>query len=142
MRCAADCAPGATPLPDAIPERWDKGRPLDPDTRALLRCPRCAGPARPHVLWFDEYYDEAHFRWDSSLQAATAADVLVVVGTSGATDLPLQVAAVAARRGVPIVAINVDESPFTELARATGGAVLLGTAGEHVPALAERIRTL
>ena len=37
-----------------------------------------------HVLWFDECYDEQHFYFESSLQAAAAADLLLIVGTSGA----------------------------------------------------------
>jgi NAD-dependent deacetylase len=139
MRCADDCVPGTIPIPDEVPEPWDKGRPLDPETESLLRCPRCGGRARPHVLWFDEYYDEAHFRWESSLAAAARADLLVIVGTSGATNLPLQVAALAARRSVPIVAVNVDASPFTELAEGTGGIWLRGTAGQHVPRITEWI---
>ena len=32
------------------------------DVRDLLECPECGFATRPHVLWFDEFYDEANYR--------------------------------------------------------------------------------
>jgi NAD-dependent deacetylase len=137
MRCAQECSAELLPLPEEIDERWDKGRPLRPGERQRLVCPRCGARTRPHVLWFDEYYDEPRFRFESSLSAAQRASMLIVVGTAGTTNLPLQIAALAARRGIPLVAINLHPSPFTELAETVErGHVLEGEAGTWVPALA------
>ena len=53
----------------------------------------------------------------------------------------LKVVEIAARRKIPLVCINADPSPFTELTESLDdGLVLLGTAGEHVPRIVERLR--
>ena len=45
---------------------------------------------RPHVLWFDESYDEHLFKFQSSLKEVEETDMLIVVGTTGTTNLPYQ----------------------------------------------------
>ncbi len=143
MRCAAECRPAAFPVPEGIPAVWERERRVGGDERALLVCPRCAGPARPHVLWFDESYDEVHFKFESSIRAAGAAALLVVVGTSGSTNLPMQMAAIVARRGAPLLVLNPEPSPFSELAeRDPEGLFVEGTAGALVPPVAERLARL
>ncbi len=142
MRCARGCTRELFPIPAAVGDTWEKGRLPGERERALLCCLRCGGPARPHVLWFDEHYDEAWFRLESSLRAAAATDLLVVVGTSGATTLPARMCAVVADRGVPTVVIDPESTPFSELAaRSPAGLFLRGTACALVPPLAARIRT-
>ncbi len=139
LRCE-DEHPAIRLIPDAIDLAWSKDRRLSAPEIATLRC--CRGQwSRPHVLWFDESYDEPLFRFESSLRAAIEAAMLVVVGTSGATNLPTQVVEIAARRKIPLVCINADPSPFTELTESLEkGLVLLGTAGEHMPRVVEAIR--
>lgn len=130
--------PHIVPLPDAIPVAWARDRALDDAERALLTVD--GHPARPHVLWFDETYDEAHFRFDSSLEAAARTPLLFVVGTAGTTNLPLHIGAIAARRGAPAIVVNAEPNPFSEAVERSGvGVFLRGTAGELVPALAERL---
>ena len=87
------------------------------------------------MLWFDEYYDEARYRWQSSVQAADATDVLLVVGTSGATNLPLTMAQQALNSGARIVDINPQHNVFSTLAERSGGVHMAGAAGEHLPGL-------
>jgi NAD-dependent deacetylase len=138
MRCATECGAPITRLPELGPK--GKGEGLRDDERAQLRCPVCGGLGRPHVLWFDEYYDEEHFRFQSSLRAAVAATVLVVVGTSGATNLPMQVGQAALEAGATIVDINPEPNPFSSLAsRADRGFFLQGPASVYLPLLAETI---
>ncbi len=140
MRCANDCTTAMVPLPDGVDMSWSKGRELGERERELLRCPSCSGLARPHVLWFDECYDEERFRFESSLQAAASASMLVVVGTAGQTNLPIQVGAMVARRGAPMVVVNPEPSPFTDFAQQNPlGAYLQGTAGQWIPTLLERV---
>jgi NAD-dependent deacetylase len=79
------------PLPKGLGERWEKGRAIGPEQRRLLLCPHDQSPARPHVLWFDESYDEERYRWDSTLSALDRATLVLVIGTSGATNLPSMV---------------------------------------------------
>jgi NAD-dependent deacetylase len=139
LRWPAPEGPNIAPIPDSIGERG-KDDPFTEGDRALL-CGPGGEPARPHVLWFDEYYDEARFRAQTSMAAAARADLLVVVGTAGATNLPLQIAAVAVRRKIPILDVNPDaDNPFAEAsARVPGGASIRGAAAEVLPAIAKAL---
>ena len=133
MRCAADCSLDRWLLPEGVP-LLGKGEPVSESARALLRCPRCGGMARPHVLWFDESYDEPRFFLDTARRLAARASLLVVVGTSAQTNLPWQVVTLAARAGATIVDINVEDNPFGDIAAESGGAVR-GSAAQVLPAL-------
>jgi len=136
MRCARECAPALVPVPAGVAVDWGRERRLGAAEQALLRCAVCGGRARPHVLWFDESYDEERFRFDSAVRAASEAALLVVVGSSGSTSLPLQMASIVARRGAPLVVLDPAPSPFSALAeRGENGAVAAGTAGALVPPL-------
>lgn len=138
LRCARACTSELTPIPDAIAPKT-KDDPLPEHELALLRCPKCGGRARPHVLWFDEYYDEELFKAESAMAAAADAALLVVVGTAGATNLPQQIARRVARAGRPIIDINTDDNPFAELAASTGGHALRGSACALLPELAAAV---
>ncbi|HYQ81897.1 MAG TPA: Sir2 family NAD-dependent protein deacetylase, partial [Anaeromyxobacteraceae bacterium] len=74
VRCAADCGAGRLPLPEFSDRSGND--PFTDEDRRRLACPRCGGWLRPHVLWFDEYYDEPHYRMESALCAAARADLL------------------------------------------------------------------
>jgi NAD-dependent deacetylase len=137
VRCVEGCA-GLLPLepllahfPDVAPEQ------LAPrELPAAFHCSNCQSPLRPHVLWFDEYYDEPLFRLDSTRSAAKTAALLVVIGTTGATNLPLQVGELAVRADAPLVVINPEPNPFSELVKhVSAGVFLEGKAGEWVPDL-------
>jgi len=105
-----------------------------------LRCARCNAPTRPHVLLFDEYYDEELYRADSSLRAAAKAAVVVTIGTSGATNLPHQVVATALRAGAAVIDINPTANPFSEIAeRAPRGMWLRGPSDEILPELGKAL---
>ena len=63
-----------------------------------------------------------------------------MIGTTGSTNLPLQIGEMFARRGCPIIVINPEPNPFTEFAAScAGGLFLEGTAGEHLPRLLGRL---
>ena len=129
MRCAGSSHDEPVPLPALPPPR----APLPEDVRSALTCPRCGGWMRPHVLWFDEYYDERFYRSESALRAAAEAELLIVVGTTGSTTLPVQIAYICESRGVPIIDVNPEENPFGEMARAGGGVVIRETATSALP---------
>ena len=101
MRCAEDCTLDIYPIPEQTP---------------LPSCPRCGGMARPHVLWFDESYDEPRFFLDTSRRLAARAALLVVAGTSAQTNLPWQVVTLALRAGATVIDVNVEDNPFGEIA--------------------------
>ena len=137
MRCFDECTAALFPVP--LDDAWEKDRKVGDEERRVLVCAHCGGRTRPHVLWFDESYDEARFRFESSLRAAASCETLVVVGTSGATNLPTQMCALAARSGAKLLVVGPEETPFSDLALGTGGTFLRGTAVEHVPGLCARL---
>ncbi len=140
VRCANDCNDDVQLLAEPLRRRRERPE-LSGDEWDLLRCTRCRGWLRPHVLWFDEFYDEEHFRFESSVQAAAATDLLVIVGTSGATTLPNHVASIVSQKGGTILDINIEESAFTPLARASrDGAFVQASAAKALPALARLLR--
>lgn len=138
VRCADACGAPVGTTPDFGPD-WPRGRSLDATERAALHCATCGAWLRPHVLWFDETYDEERYRWDSTLAAARDAALLLVVGTSGATTLPILMAETAFERGTVLVDVNPDDNPFGRLARASGGICLRGSAVALLPAVVEAL---
>ncbi len=140
MRCSRECLPAPVPMPESLDVAWEKGRALAGRELEELKCPSCGALGRPHVLWFDESYDAVNFRFQSSIDAAGRAALVIVVGTTGATSLPMQIGTVAAQRGVPMLVVNPEPNPFSALVERTGhGAFLPGTAGQWVPELADAL---
>jgi NAD-dependent deacetylase len=137
MRCAADCTLERRPIPEEVGDPG-RGGEVPAAWRARLVCPRCGGIARPHVLWFDECYDEPRFHLDTVRSLARRASLLVIVGTSASTNLPWQVVELAYRAGARVVDVNVEDNPFGEIAARSGG-VVRGPAASALPALAEHI---
>ena len=139
MRCADACSTRTWAVPAAL-RTFSKGDSIQPDDAPHLRCPTCGGWARPHVLWFDECYDERWFRFDSTMRAAAAAEVLVIVGGSGSTNLPIQMATNALNTGALVVELNVAESGFTPYAEASDGGLVTGPSGTTLPQLLAALR--
>ena len=136
-RCQAACGFGIQPLPEGLKAKG-KGDALEEEEISLLACPRCGSTLRPHVLWFDESYDEIHYHFQSSLEAANQTDLLITVGTSGATNLPQQVAWLVYQNGGTIIDINLEQNPFSELAeQSPGGAFIQGASAIVLPEMAE-----
>jgi NAD-dependent deacetylase len=138
MRCAGSHGDQIVEIPGDVPGLAPED-PLPEPARALLRCARCEGWARPHVLWFDEYYDEELYRFESSLRAAASAALLVTVGTSGNTNLPNQMVAAARRAGALLVDINPEDNPFGRTALAAGGICMQGASSAELPRLVEAL---
>jgi NAD-dependent deacetylase len=133
VRCSSACTPALRPLPAAAPPKAT-GENLTADEVAHLRCPNCGAWLRPHVLWFDECYDEAYFHFETVLTLARRTDLLLIVGTSGATNLPAQVATTVARRGATLIDINIEPDPFSRLAEfSPGGGFIRAPSGQALP---------
>ncbi len=114
-RCAESCSFNIDPIPKAIQPKGKDDR-ITRTEWQLLHCQNCGGLMRPHVLWFDEMYDERYYRLESTLEAARNTSLLIVAGTSGATNLPNQVVGEVYRHGGIIIDINIDTNPFGILA--------------------------
>lgn len=139
MRCAHACSASLWPIPDSIGE-VEKDTALDEAQIEALRCPDCGARARPHVLWFDESYDELRFRFNSALDAAQRASFILVVGTSASTNLPWHVVQIGAHSGAVLIDVNVADNAFAEVARAAAhGFALRGAAADIVPGLVAQL---
>lgn len=135
-RCGGDCAPDLLPLPDELKRRRNDSS-FSKVELHLLHCPGCGDWLRPHVLWFDEYYDEQHFRFDSSITRANDTDLLIIVGTAGATTLPNIIASTVFNSGKTIIDIDIEENPFSSLAgQSNHGSYIRGNSAQILPELA------
>lgn len=123
FRCSRECRPARHLIQeDAIPS-----------------CPFCGAMGRPHVLWFDECYNEENYFYESSRAAARQASALISIGTSGQTNLPNQMAQLALTAGALLIDINPDRNPFSDLALSRGGQWLKGSASEGLQKLLKQL---
>jgi NAD-dependent deacetylase len=138
MRSVDDWDTEIFPLPRELGDHWERGRAVGAEQRALLVCPHNERPARPHVLWFDESYDEQRFRFQSTLAAVERATLVIVVGTSGNTNLPSMIVHRTAECGTPLLVVNREPSPFSAMAeKLERGYFVRGPAGELLPPLVD-----
>ncbi len=140
VRCAGECSEDVYIIPDGLKGK-EKGEDLSKEEKELLVCEDCGGMIRPHVLWFDETYNEVYYRFQSSLAAASQTDLLIIVGTSGATNLPNQVAWQVYHNSGTILDINIEENPFSKLAIKSGnGAFIKGPSAEILPEIVDALK--
>ena len=138
MRCAKRCSSTLFPMPKLSAKT--KGSSLTEEEKALLRCPRCDAWSRPHVLWFDEYYEEELYHLESALEAARRSDLLLTVGTSGGTNLPNMIAREMIRRGAALIDINPEDNPFAARAKvARNGHWENSTSSAALPAIVQAL---
>lgn len=104
--------------------------PIDASSHETLpRCPVCSALLRPHVVWFGEGLDPDVL--DGAFQAARAADVCLVVGTSAVVQPAASLPLVTLERGGDLVEVNPDPTPLTSRAAFP----LQGPSGEILPEL-------
>ena len=138
-RCSHGCPPAIRPLPAALAVDRTKESSLTEAELGALRCD-CGDWLRPHVLWFDESYDEPRYRYVSALRAAETAAALIVVGTSGATTLPARMCEMVAARGAPLLVVDPEPTVFSALAAESArGQFLRGSASAVLPSLIEEL---
>jgi NAD-dependent deacetylase len=94
-------------------------------------CPACGGWLRPHVLWFDETYDEPNYRFTSALETAQRTQLLITVGTAGATTLPNHIVNLVTRNGGLMFDINVADNPFARAAKQSDRGIFIQRASSE-----------
>lgn len=140
VRCFDSCRQKIYSMPPEI-TGLTRREPLPEEQWRRLQCPDCGALLRPHVLWFDEAYNEAYYRFESSLAAARKTTLLIVVGTSGATNLPNQVVAEVYHHGGIIIDINIEDNPFGRLARNYDrGLAVRQPSGSFLPLVTRKIK--
>lgn len=100
--------------PEAVLPDREAG--LTDEIWALLVNPRTGHRCRPHILWFDEFYEEHLYRSDTAVRWGRRAGAVVVIGTSGAARMPWLVAQAGMAAGCPLIDVNPEDNPFRELA--------------------------
>ncbi len=137
MRCLKECSIDVYSIPDEVKGKAREDSFTEYD-RKYLKCPKCGSMSRPHILLFDESYNEHHYHFSSALEAAQATDLLVIVGTAGATNLPNQVAMSVYQEGGVIIDINIEENTFSDMALRSGrGFFIQEPSGSALPEIFE-----
>jgi NAD-dependent deacetylase len=136
MRCSIECSDELFTLPEKC-AKINESDEFD-SIRHVLICPDCGSMSRPHVLWFDECYDEVHYRADSAVRAAQKSDLLVVAGTTLMTNLPLMIMEHFYYHNKPIINIDIEEGNASEIAKASvGGGFIQSSSTDALPRLVE-----
>ena len=115
MRCGDDCTTDLYAFPLNIKLKDRKKDQLTPEEIEILKCPKCGEDLRPHVLWFDEYYDEKFFKKDTVLRISKETGILFILGTSGETTLPQLIAKNVLSKNGMVVDINITDGFFSRL---------------------------
>ena len=112
---------------NVVVEKWEETGDAPP------RCPRCGGPLRPDVVWFNENLPEDAI--EKSITASRNCDVFLSIGTSSqvypAASLPFE----ALNAGATVVEINPDSTPLTPKA----DFALRGASGVILPELVDSV---
>ena len=125
MRCGDECSSELYPFPKEIQLNERKKDQLTEAEIVALKCPKCGEDLRPHVLWFDEYYDEKFFKKDTVLRISKETGILFILGTSGETTLPQVIAKNVLAKSGMVVEINITDSYFSELLKGKRNGVII-----------------
>jgi NAD-dependent deacetylase len=106
---------------------WVEGGAADP------RCPVCDGIVKTATVMFGEALPMRE--WSTALVMASAAEAVLVVGSTLGVYPAAEIALEPARRGVPMVIVNLGRTDHDHLARVK----VDGMAGEILPRLVSRI---
>jgi NAD-dependent deacetylase len=110
------------------PWRSESTAPIDATSRETLpTCADCGALARPDIVWFGEALEPANI--ERAFAAAEAADVCLVVGTSGVVHPAASLAAVTHQGGGAVIEVNPVQTPITAIADVS----IRGTAVGAVP---------
>lgn len=140
MRCRYECTDNLYKLPfEKINlDKMDEMR--ESELFAVLKCTRCGELTRPHILWFDEMYNEEWYCFESSLAHAQKTDLLIVVGTMGTTNLPSQIVSTVLSHGAKVIDINIEKNGLTHLIESSGqGLYIEGHSGKVLPEISKYI---
>ena len=85
-----------------------------PPGEDLPRCPICGSLLRPDVVWFGEPLPERELR--EAFFEASKADVILVIGTSGAVDPAGLIPLYAKELGAKLVNVNPEPNRYTGIA--------------------------
>jgi NAD-dependent SIR2 family protein deacetylase len=79
--------------------------PILDDGKTVL-CPKCETPLRPHIMFFDETYEESINRCDTIRQFVKEAEAVLVIGTALQTGLSSEIVSNSLEAEKQVVEIN------------------------------------
>jgi len=100
-----------------------------------VRCSRCSSLLKPDVVFFGE-----PIPWDAqvtSLKESKSCTVVLVIGTSAVVYPAASIPYTAKERGAIIIEINKESTPLTDQ---ISNYLILGSAGEIIPAIVEEVK--
>ncbi len=100
------------------------------------RCPKCGGLLKPDVVFFGEPLPQGALK--AAFEEARKADVVLVVGSSLVVTPAAYVPMIAKENGAKLIIVNLEETAMDHLA----DVVIRGRAGEILPKIVERVKTL
>lgn len=103
---------------------------------APRKCPVCAAPVRPDVVWFGEMLDETLF--EAAQDITEAADIFFAVGTSGVVQPAASLATLASNSGAMVIEVNIGKTPLSRYADHTA----LTSASDFFQALCKAVRKM
>jgi NAD-dependent deacetylase len=115
VRCGRECSKELYPFPAGINLKNRNKDVITADEWRHFICPKCGAILRPHVLWFDERYNEEHYKWDTVVEIARQTGLLFILGTSGATSLPQLVCRMVLYNEQLVVDVNIENTDFSDL---------------------------
>jgi NAD-dependent deacetylase len=140
MRCSEECSNELFPIPEKLINRGTKSA-LEFEEIQLINCPNCDDICRPHVLWFDEVYNDKFYNLSSVQRIAKETGLLFVIGTSGATTLPQIILNLAIAHSSTVIEINPKANRLTEqIIHSDDGFWINGSSGEILPEIVELIK--
>jgi NAD-dependent deacetylase len=109
-----------------------------PEPVEVVEPPRCScgGMIRPNVVWFGEGLPSD--AWQRSVDAVTAADLAIVVGTSAIVYPAAGLPELALANGIPVIEVNPERTPLSDSASIS----LRETAATALPSLLQRLPAL
>ncbi len=118
-KCLADCQgnPTEVVIEDLV---WDR-------EQGPPACPHCGAWVRPAVVWFGEMLPPGTF--ERAVALTEAADVLLVVGTSGEVQPAASLPSIARQHGAKVIEVNPHPSALSRRAHV----FLQGPSGEVLP---------
>lgn len=138
MRCTAGC-PGVVPVPSEF-DGWTQDHELAGEHLELLVCPECGMVTRPHVLFFDEVYDEENYQITTARRAMAGATLCITVGTSGGVPIAERLAGIADGSGAILVDVNPDNNALRRLAFQVGGFAITQDASAGLAMIIEAVQ--
>ncbi|WP_297501660.1 NAD-dependent protein deacetylase [Thermococcus sp.] len=102
--------------------------------KGLPKCPECGSLLRPDVVWFGEALPRDAL--ERAFGLAEKADIVLVIGTSGAVYPAAYIPYIVNERGGRVIEVNVERSGITPIA----DVFIRGKAGEVLPHIVELVR--